>query len=434
MNGSRRERITRSLLEQSVVADPLDAIEMAQGEPAFYWRSDERDIEVAGLGAVACIETSGADRFSDASAALGGLGDRIDDVDPSLPLAVGGFAFGDTAPAWPWQGFPSLRFFVPRVLWIRRDGQRRMVVTTAAGREQTPLSLLSARPRPAEDHRLAVETGAEEGAAWRERVDCAVRAIRHGSIEKIVLARRRTVDASAAPAVTSLLRALAESRPSCFTFLVRWSGRTFLGSSPERLLRLSQGQAQADALAGTAARGLTRAHDDALARDLAASAKEGHEHRIVVDAIREALSPLAIEVITPETPSLVRLPEAHHLHTPVEARLADSPKPGLFDVAARLHPTPAVCGAPRDQACRQLASEEPDRGWYGGAVGWVSGSGDGELAVALRAALLDDRRAHVWAGAGIVEGSSPEREYDETERKMSSILPFLERGNDERAA
>lgn len=428
-------RMRRVLLAEEATADPLDAIELATGEPAFYWRSDERDIEIAGLGAIDSIEASGPDRFREAATALASLRDGIDDVDAALPLAVGGFAFGDDAPASPWEGFPALRFFVPRVLWVRIAGVRLMVVAYPAGREQTPHGLLdianrsSARVSAPDNGRSS-----DDGTAWRRRVDAAVEAIHAGNIEKIVLARRRTVRAAASPAVPAMLRALAESRPSCFTFLVRWSGRTFLGSSPERLLRLAGTEAAADALAGTAPRGLSKVHDESLARELVASAKEGREHRIVVDAIRDVLAPLALEITAPSEPALIRLPEAHHLHTPVHARLAPSPSLGLFDVAARLHPTPAVCGAPREEACRQLAREEPDRGWYGGAVGWVSGNGDGELAVALRAALLDGNRAHVWAGAGIVEGSSPEREYEETERKMGSILPYFERGNDECAA
>ena len=431
----KASRMRRVLLADEAVADPLDAIELAPGEPAFYWRSDERDIEIAGLGAVATIESSGADRFHAASVALETLRNGMDvDVDAAFPLAVGGFAFGDDAPSSPWEGFPALRFFVPRVLWMRSGGVRRMIVTSPAGRDQTPYCLLAATPvSPGRTAGLSA-AGVDDGAAWRRRVDTAVEAIRAGSIEKIVLARRRTVRAASPPAVAPLLRALAESRPSCFTFLLRWSGRTFVGSSPERLLRLSGTDVLADALAGTAPRGLSKSHDEALARELTSSAKERREHRIVVDAIRDALAPLALDLDAPADPALVRLPEAHHLHTPVHARLAPSPSLGLFDVAARLHPTPAVCGAPREEACRQLASEEPDRGWYGGAVGWVSAGGDGELAVALRAALLDDRCAHVWAGAGIVEGSSPEREFDETERKMGSILPYFERGDDECAA
>ncbi len=422
-------RMRRVLLEADVVADPLEAIELAPGEPAFYWRSDERDVEIAGLGAVASIEGSGAGRFEHASASLAMLREALDDGDPSLPLAVGGFAFGDDAPASPWEGFPSLRFFVPRVLWVRRGGVRRMAVTTPPGRAQTPQSLLAAATVAS---RSTPACGAD-AATWRERVERAVDAIRAGSLEKIVLARRCTVATPAPPAVPALLRALAEHRPSCFTFLVRWSGRTFLGSSPERLLRVDGDELLADALAGTAPRGLSKSHDEALARELEASAKERREHRIVVDAIRDALAPLAFDVDVPETPALVRLPEAHHLHTPVRARLAPAGR-DLLRVASRLHPTPAVCGAPRESACRQLTIEEPDRGWYGGAVGWISGDGDGELAVALRAALLDGDAAHVWAGAGIVEGSSAEREFDETERKMTSIVPYFERGNDECAA
>lgn len=422
-------RMRRVLLDADVVADPLDAIDLAPGEPAFYWRSDERDVEIAGLGAVASVESSGADRFERASAALAALREALDDDDASLPLALGGFAFGDDAPASPWEGFPSLRFFVPRVLWVRRGGVRRMAVTTPPGRAQTPQALLGAAAAAA----AARSACGADAAAWRERVERAVDAIRAGSLEKIVLARRRTVATPEPPAVPALLRALAGHRPSCFTFLVRWSGRTFLGSSPERLLRIDGDDLLADALAGTAPRGLSKSHDDALARELEASAKERREHRIVVDAIRDALAPLALDVDVPAAPVLVRLPEAHHLHTPIRARLAPRHR-DLLGVAARLHPTPAVCGAPRADACRQLAAEEPDRGWYGGAVGWISGTGDGELAVALRAALLDGGSAHVWAGAGIVEGSSAEREYDETERKMTSIVPYFERGNDECAA
>ena len=103
-----------------------------------------------------------------------------------------------------------------------------------------------------------------------------------------------------------------------------------------------------------------------------------------------------------------------------ESTATDVASRTLLDVARVLHPTPAVCGAPREAAMQRLAREEAERGWYGGAIGWTSASGDGELAVALRAALLDGAGAHVWAGAGIVEGSDPEHEYDETERKMRS--------------
>jgi isochorismate synthase len=424
-----RSRIRRVVVEDDGAAGPLDAIALAAGEPAFYWRSDERDIEIAALGAVAVVETSGPARFDDASAKLRTLAASIDDAGAGLPLAVGGFAFDDRAPSSPWEGFPSLRFFVPRVVWIRQGGRRRMVIAYPPGRMQTPAELLNAAVTP-----VPPCGSVDDSTSWRRRVEAAVEAIRSGRLRKIVLARRRSVPASSAPSMTALLGSLAESRPSCFTFALRWNGRLFVGSSPERLLRLDGTSVEADALAGTAPRGLSKAHDESLARELAASPKEAREHRIVADAIQQALAPLALEVVAPDKPALVSLPEAHHLHTPVHARLAPAAGRNIFDIAARLHPTPAVCGEPREEASRQLAGEEADRGWYGGGVGWVTAGGDGELAVALRAALLGDSQAHVWAGAGIVEGSSPEHEYDETERKMQSILPYFERGDDECAA
>lgn len=421
----------RVLLPEAAVADPLDAIDLAPGEPAFYWRSDCRDIEIAALGAVATVDARGRSRFADAAAALRQLVADTEHCDASLPLAVGGFAFGDDDPTALWAGFPALRFFVPRVLWIRLGGVRRMVITSPVSQQQTPACLLASQ-----FHRSGTEISSEgeDSASWRLRVDQAVDSIRSGRIEKVVLARRRSVETATAVPASALLRNLAESRPECFTFLLRWSGRTFLGSSPERLLRLDQGEIQADALAGTAARGLSKPHDETLARELFASPKERREHRIVADAIRDALAPVATDIRVADEPVVLSLPEAHHLHTPVTAKHGSGAPAGLLEIAARLHPTPAVCGAPRDKAFAQLAAEEPDRGWYGGAVGWIGAEGDGELAVSLRAALLENNRAHVWAGAGIVEGSDSQRELDETERKMRSILPFLERGNDECAA
>ncbi|HXC50126.1 MAG TPA: isochorismate synthase [Candidatus Limnocylindrales bacterium] len=430
---SRPLRIRRELLAETATRDPLDAIELAPGEPAFYWRSDERDVEIAALGAVAVVESSGRTRFRDAIAQLESLRATIDDVDGDWPLAVGGFAFDDAAPGPTWTGFPPLRLFVPRMLWVRRGAVTRMIVAYAAGRAQTPASLLACNGVSPCDGRSTSFAAADEPASdWHRRVSSAVDAIRAGEIEKVVLARRHTARCRAPIAL--LVRALAEARPSCFTFLVRWNGRAFAGSSPERLLRLDQGRIDADALAGSAGRGHSAAHDEALARELLASPKDQREHRIVSDAIRDALAPFACEIDVPEQPVVQRLPEAHHLHTPIRARLAPGKTSHLLSIAERLHPTPAVCGAPREDACRRLAAEEPDRGWYGGGIGWIGASGDGELAVALRAALIDADAAHVWAGAGIVEGSSPEREFDETERKMASILPYFERGTNECAA
>jgi len=119
-----------------------------------------------------------------------------------------------------------------------------------------------------------------------------------------------------------------------------------------------------------------------------------------------------------------RYPEALHLATAYRARVRAGVS--VLHVAGELHPTPAVCGVPQADAMARLREEEPDRGWYAGGVGWMDGHGDGRFVVALRCALARDQRVKVFAGAGIVMGSNPAAEWDETEAKMSAMLRVLE--------
>jgi isochorismate synthase EntC len=172
---------------------------------------------------------------------------------------------------------------------------------------------------------------------------------------------------------------------------------------------------QADALAGSA--------PPDQASTLPGSGKDLREHRWVVDHITRALSGIADHVRRPPEPRVRALANVVHLHTPIVARL--SPGRGVADVAAARHPTPAVNGVPSAAALRFLAEHEAlDRGLYAGVVGWV-GEGRAELAVALRSALIRGRRARLFVGAGIVEGSSPETEWEETELKAHALLDAL---------
>src|SRR5206468_12518986 len=144
------------------------------------------------------------------------------------------------------------------------------------------------------------------------------------------------------------------------------------------------------------------------------------EHRWVVDHIVEALSGIARSVQRKPEPGLRALANVVHLHTPISARLAHGR--GVADVAAALHPTPAVLGVPAAAARRFLSEHEGlERGLYTGLVGWV-GPRRSELAVALRCALIRGNRARLFVGAGIVEGSSAEREWEETEMKARALL------------
>jgi isochorismate synthase EntC len=144
----------------------------------------------------------------------------------------------------------------------------------------------------------------------------------------------------------------------------------------------------------------------------------------VVRAIADALADAGGKVDMPDAPGVRALRHVLHLHMPIRARLAQPRH--VLELAARLHPTPAVGGTPTHVACDWIAAREPAaRGWYASPVGWFDLDGNGELAVAIRSGLLAGDRAHVWAGAGIVAGSDPDRELAETDDKLRAMLGAL---------
>jgi isochorismate synthase len=302
----------------------------------------------------------------------------------------GAAAFDPSQPCW--SGFSPLLFVRPaRLAWNEP--------VPAAG------SPVAARivQRPGERER------------WTALVRRALEEIERGSLDKIVLARAIEVEAEAEIDPAALLRALESRYPGCRTFMVRGEGGVFLGATPELLCRVEGGRVFAEAVAGSSRPGQGGA--------LLASRKDLREHRWVVDHLLEALSGVAEDIQYPHEPRIRELANIAHLHTPIEARLL--PGRGIADVAAALHPTPAVLGVPGPAARRFLAEHEHlDRGLYAGLVGWISPERS-ELAVALRCALVRGRRARLFVGAGVVAGSSPDAEWAETELKARALLEAL---------
>lgn len=179
-------------------------------------------------------------------------------------------------------------------------------------------------------------------------------------------------------------------------------------------------------LAGTVGRGATAGTDHRLLAELTSSPKLSWEHRLVVDAVAAALAPRCSTLSVPSSPSVVRLATVAHLATRVEGRLRGE-GPSALGMLQGLHPTPAVGGTPTEAALGLISALEGfDRGRYAGPVGWVDSRGDGEWALALRCAELSGATARLVAGAGIVEGSDPDAEWDETEAKLDAVLGCVE--------
>jgi isochorismate synthase len=178
-------------------------------------------------------------------------------------------------------------------------------------------------------------------------------------------------------------------------------------------------------LAGSAARAADPDEDRRRGEALLASAKDRHEHALVVTDVAARLAPLVEDLEVPEEPSLVATPTLWHLSTALRGRVGD-PDVSALHLAQALHPTPAVCGVPRAAAHAAITEIEPfDRGFYTGAVGWTDARGDGEWVMALRCGEVAGDRVRLWAGAGIVPASCPADELAETAVKLRTLLDAL---------
>jgi isochorismate synthase len=406
--------------------DPLQVFAAAGAAPRFYWEQPAAGRFRVGVGCAARLTVRGHDRFRAADELARETFGRIswEGPGPRISHLVGGFAF---APAQStnglWQGFADGELRLPELIYWRE--QDRYVRDALVGSHWADL-----RPRPlslGHPVRGVVEIGnggPEPYVACVERIlDC----IRAGDLQKVVLAREVHITAGSPIDAVAWLVALRERYPGCTLFAVGEGDTVFLGASPERLVRVEGDVVVTAALAGTAPRGASRAADHALGTALCDSSKNGAEHAIVVSHLRNALESCCDEVAVASEPVLLRTRTVQHLCTEIRARRRAVAPVSLLDLAGRLHPTPAVGGAPREAALHWLAeNEQADRGWFAGPVGFLQSNGDGEFAVALRSALARGRSATAWAGAGIVARSQPAAEFTETELKLRTVLgPLL---------
>jgi salicylate biosynthesis isochorismate synthase/menaquinone-specific isochorismate synthase len=371
--------------------------------------------------------------------AAGALADPPDGPPGSGMIAVGGFAFANDGGGSPsWSGYSTGSLMVPEISIARAGREVTLTVNAEVAPDDTREDLLARIGRRLSELRPArmplldpAPTGAYEvlspmpPAHYEEAVARAVQRIRHGELEKLVLAREVEVHAPADHDPAALVGLLREAFPSCYVFAVGRGGATFVAASPELLIRREGQRASTVALAGSARRSADPAVDDHLGEQLLQSAKDREENEIVARRIARALMPHSVWVTASPEPVLVRVANIQHLARPIRAQLA-SPL-GAIDLAGILHPTPAVGGEPWGPLASRLipALEGLDRGWYAGPVGWTDAAGDGEFCVALRCALLRGRVARLYAGCGIVRDSDPAAELAESEVKLEALLPVL---------
>ena len=309
---------------------------------------------------------------------------------------------------------------------------RESAALTIPGRLDVTTTPLPVPTRPAVPT-VTVRRHVPSPAEHTRRVADAVTRLRETSLRKVVLARALELDAAEPLDHRAILDRLVAADPSGNGYSVDLGpagddhrGVRLVGSSPEVLIRRQGTTVTCHPLAGSAPRDPDPDRDAALGRALAASTKDLTEHAYVIESLTQSLAPLCTDIAVPDGPVLTTTPQLWHLGTPLRATLRD-PAVTALELALAVHPTPAVCGTPTDEAMRTILEVEGSRGFYAGAVGWSDASGDGEWMVTLRGAQIAADGLHVvaHAGGGIVAASDPETELDETTTKFGTIMAAL---------
>jgi menaquinone-specific isochorismate synthase len=394
----------------------LDPVAVA-GDDGMAWITDS--LSFAGRGVASTIgPVERADLAADVGDVLRAIPvERTADAAAVGPLALAALPYDRTAPA---------TMVVPELLARReRDGTRWLVWTgtgDAPARDDALRALLDA-PAPSPTPTRYAVTSARAPEDWCASVAAARDELRRGVARKVVLARDVIVRCDGPIARTPVLARLRRSFPSCYVF----SLPTLIGASPELLVSRRGDIVRSQPMAGTTRRSPDPAVDARLAASLLASQKDRIEHQITIDVAHDTLLPWCSYLDAETEPSVVGVANVQHLATAVEGRLTH-PLPSVLELVHALHPTPAVCGDPRDVATELIARHERmDRGSYAGPVGWVDAEGNGEFAVGLRSAEVIGAEARLFAGVGVVADSDPDAELDETRVKLEAMLGALVR-------
>lgn len=255
---------------------------------------------------------------------------------------------------------------------------------------------------------------------WNDLFEKLKQNINCGNVKKVVASREVEYESSQDFNTESILENLVENNKNSVIFAYNKDGKTFLGSSPEVLVRKSGSQIMSYALAGTIKK--TEIDNLAQGKKLLNDKKNNYEHQIVAETIAETMKTISKKV-TLEDIELMELKNLYHLRTVIHA---EDNSLSIIEWASLLHPTPALGGQPKEKAMEIINKyEKHERGMYAAPLGVIYENGDGIFVVGIRSALIIGKKLYAYVGCGIVEQSICQEEYEETNNKLQTILECL---------
>jgi len=429
------------ILSISLEIELLDPLVVVQGfsqanQLHLYFENRVTTEAIAAVDAIAKLEITGKQRFAEVEnfiqTSLANINCFGNTHQFSGPHFFCSFSFFDEIVQADYP-FPPATVFLPR-LQVSRLGDRSILVFNKIIHPQTDqietwqdlqetLQKIRCLKHPVNRVTYPHPITLNNADNFKRSIVAALKTINNHHLHKIVLANVLDISNNHPFNLYNSLNNLRQLYPSCYVFSLSNGRQNFIGASPERLISIRNRQLVVDALAGSAPRGKTAAQDAQQANRLLHNDKERREHQLVIDFITQSLSALGLQVhLLP--PRLRQLANIQHLWTPISAEVPENIHP--LQIVAQLHPTPAVAGVDRDIACQEIRRYENfERGLYAAPLGWVDFQGNSEFIVGIRSALIDGCNARLYAGAGIVAGSEPEKELAEIQLKLQALLKAL---------
>ena len=443
-----REKTQKTIVSISLKTQPLDPLAVlhkiaAPAQLHFYIEKPNQGEAIAAIDSAIKFKIEGRDRFYQAQAFIDScLANTIATGDLHLPFSgphfFCSFTFFDENIA-DHSPFAAATVFLPR--WqvaSRKDCSvivANLIVDSEVNLEKLTEqinqqfncinSLASKNIHLYSNYLSRQSHQIKDNTNFKSSVRSALKTIQSNHISKVVLASAVDISSPTAFKQIDSLNNLRRYHPDCYIFSTsNGQGKKFIGASPERLIKIQNKELETDALAGSAPRGKTAAEDAYFADGLLRSEKERHEHQVVSHFIFDRLSNLGFTPQKLPLPCLLQLSNIQHLWTPIRAKVPANVHP--LEIVAELHPTPAVAGDPRDIALEQIRRYETfDRCLYAAPLGWIDHRGNSEFIVGIRSALIEGRHARLYAGAGIVSGSDPDKELAEIQLKLQALLKAL---------
>lgn len=406
----------------------------------YFWQNPEKTFTLVGLGHAYTISNNNGEhtRFDEVERKWKQLTKNIVKEEDLQPILFGGFTFDpQNKTEGEWSAFPQSFFAVATFQLVIRHDKAFVSIhyiteeeNSAPVFEQLRLErdrlIHAAQVKEVKTYEKPVMENYEEPykEEYLQSIHKVTDCIKAGDAEKVVIARSLSLQFEEQVASPQILSHVIHEQPESYLFGLEHEEMLFFGASPERLVKVEEGQAFSSCVAGSIRRGQTADEDKELGQALLNDEKNRGEHHYVVEMITETFKKNCSNVKVPKQPKLLKIRDIQHLYTPVEGVLNDGAT--ILQLVKYLHPTPALGGVPRKEAMEMIRTFEPmNRGLYAAPVGWVDADGNGEFAVAIRSAALLGDRAFLYAGGGIVGDSTPQSEYEETLVKFRPMLRAL---------